>query len=155
MAEGYRKGAHSVFAIHVHVVWITKYRKSVLAGPVGLRIRELVRGICDNLDVRILKGHVARDHVHLMLSVPPKVRISELLQRLKGRSAHVLLDEFAHLRKAFWGRHLWARGYFCCSSGNITDDMVKAYIENQCADEDDDFNVEEGGPTGRDGPPPP
>ena len=77
-----------------------------------------------------------------------KVRISELLQRLKGRTAHILLNEFAHLRKAFWGRHLWARGYFCCSSGNITDQMVKAYIENQCADEDDDFKVEEGAQRG-------
>jgi len=142
----YRKGAHSVFAIHLHVVWITKYRKAILAGPVGQRVREIVRGVCDGLDVRILKGHVARDHIHLLISVPPKLKISDLLQRLKGRSAHVLLDEFAHLRRAFWGRHVWARGYFCCSSGNITDDMVKAYIENQTVEEDDDFKVEEVGP---------
>jgi putative transposase len=152
--QDYRKGAHTVFAIHLHLVWITKYRKPVLAGPVGLRVREVVRGICDNLDVRILKGHVARDHVHLMVSVPPKLKISDLLQRLKGRTANILLEDFAHLRKAFWGRHVWARGYFCCSTGNITDEMVKAYIENQAADEDDDFKVEEGGPKGRDGPPP-
>ncbi|MBT9584134.1 IS200/IS605 family transposase [bacterium] len=150
----YRKGAHTVFAIHLHVVWITKYRKAILAGPVGLRVRAVVRGVCDQMNVQILKGHVAGDHVHLMLSVPPKVRISDLLQRLKGRSANILLDEFAHLRKAFWGRHVWARGYFCCSSGNITDDMVKAYIENQTVEDDDDFRVEEGGTKGRDGPPP-
>jgi len=81
-----------VYAIHLHIVWITKYRKAVLEGAVGLRVREIVRGICECLDVQIIKGHVSRDHVHLMLSVPPKVRISELLQRLKGRSAHVLLD---------------------------------------------------------------
>lgn len=151
----YRKGAHTVYNIHLHLVWITKYRKRVLAGPVGLRLRELVREVCGRLDVKIVRGHVAQEHVHLMVSIPPKLRVSDLLQRLKGTTACALLGEFPHLRKAFWGRHLWARGYFCASSGNVTDEMVKAYIENQMDDSDDEFRVEgEGAPKGRDGPPP-
>ena len=142
MPMGYRHGAHSVFEIHLHLVWATKYRKRVLGEAVGKRLRELIRQTCREQDVDILKGHVAKDHVHLMVSIPPQVCISRLVQRLKGRSSHKLLAEFHHLRKAFWGRHLWARGYFCCSTGNVTDEAVKAYIENQSHENDGDFRVD-------------
>lgn len=138
----YRHGAHSVFEIHLHFVWVTKYRKPVLTGEVGLRVRELIRQSCREEEVEILKGHVAKNHVHLFVSIPPQVTISRLVQRLKGKSSHHLLAEFAHLRKAFWGRHLWARGYFCCSSGNVTDEVITAYIADQTQDDDGDFRVE-------------
>jgi len=143
----YRHGAHTVFAIHLHLVWVTKYRKPILTGDVGLRVRDLLREICGQQEVTILKGHVSKDHVHLFVSVPPSVTISRLLQRLKGKSAYRLLDEFPHLRKKFWGQHLWARGYFCCSSGNVTDEVVKEYIEHQLHGEGSDISVEgEGSP---------
>jgi putative transposase len=80
--------------------------------------------------------------VHLFVSIPPQVTISRLVQRLKGKSSHSLLAEFDHLRKTFWGRHVWARGYFCCSSGNVTDEVIAAYIENQAHEEDADFRVD-------------
>lgn len=105
-------------------------------------MRELIRGVCRDEDVEILKGHVSQDHVHLMVSIPPQVTISRLVQRLKGKSSYKLLGEFEHLRKTFWGRHIWARGYFCCSSGNVTDEVIKAYIEGQSHEEDIDFRVE-------------
>jgi len=140
----YRHGAHTVFEIHVHLVWVTKYRKVVLRGEVGERVRELLREICRQHEVTIMKGHVAKDHVHLFVSLPPQVTISRLVQWLKGKSSRKLLEEFAHLRKAFWGRHLWARGYFCCSSGNVTDEVIKEYIAGQMEDADDDFKVEGG-----------
>ncbi len=118
-----------------------------MAGPVGERLRDLVREICDRQDVKIIKGHVSRDHVHLFVSLPPRLCISKLLQQLKGRTSYKLLMEFPHLRKLFWGKHLWARGYFCCSSGNVTDEIVKEYIAKQDVSRDDDFRVEgEGGP---------
>jgi putative transposase len=138
----YRHGSHSVFDIHLHIVWTTKYRKPVMVGEVGHRVREIVRQACREQDVEILKGHVSKDHVHLFVSIPPQVTISRLVQRLKGRSSYKLLGEFAHLRKTFWGRHLWARGYFCCSSGNVTDEVIKAYIENQDHETDGDFRIE-------------
>src|SRR6201996_4378378 len=138
----YRHGAHSVFEIHLHLVWTTKYRKAVLVGPVGIRLRELIREICGAEDVQILKGHVSKDHVHLLVSIPPQVTISRLLQWLKGKTAHHLLMEFPHLKKQFWGRHVWARGYFCCSSGNVTDEIVAQYIANQNTTPDEDFKVD-------------
>ena len=138
----YRHGAHTVFRIHLHLVWVTKYRKPVMTGEVGLRLRELLREICGHQEVTIVKGHVARDHIHLFVSVPPRVTISRLVQLLKGKSSFKLMQEFPHLAKKFWGRHLWARGYFCVSSGNVTDEVIKEYIENQSHDQDSDFRVE-------------
>lgn len=138
----YRHGAHTVFTIHLHLVWITKYRKRVLGGEVGTRVRELIRQICREEEVEILKGSVSKDHVHLLVSIPPQVTISRLVQKLKGRTSGKLMSEFAHMKKGFWGRHVWARGYFCCSSGNVTDEVIKAYIENQNAEDDGDFRVE-------------
>src|SRR5262245_5937587 len=107
----YRHGAHSVFEIHRHLVWVTKYRKPVLVGPIGYRLRELISEICGSEDVHILKGHVSKDHVPLLVSIPPQVTISRLVQRLKGKTAYRMLQEFVQLRKQFWGRHLWVRGY--------------------------------------------
>lgn len=116
MSPNYRHGSHAVFEIHLHIVWTTKYRKGVLSGEVGKRVREVIRQVCRDEDVEIMKGHVSRDHVHLLVSIPPSVTVSRLVQRMKGNRSHKLLYEFEHLRRTFWGRHLWARGYFCCSS---------------------------------------
>ena len=95
----------------------------------------------------IVKGHVAKDHVHLLVSVPPKLSVSELVKGLKGRSSRKMLQEYDELRREFWGRHLWARGYFAASTGNVTDEIVAEYIEKQSRispdDGDQDFHVED------------
>ena len=138
----YRRGAHTVYEIHLHVVWTTKYRKPVLTGEVPLRIRDLVREICGEYDIKIMKGHVSKDHVHLLVSIPPQVTISRMMQWLKGKTAYKMMMEFPHLKKHYWGQHTWARGYFCCSTGNVTDEVVAEYIANQTDNRDDDFKVE-------------
>ena len=141
---GYRKSAHTTYDLKYHLVWITKYRKPVLRGAEGLRARDLIRQTCATLDVEIITGHVAVDHVHLLVSVPPQVSGSQLMQRIKGRSSRRMLDEFEDLKKQFWGRHLWARGYFAVSSGNVTDDVIARYIEmqgNLPPDDDTNFRV--------------
>lgn len=140
--SGYRHGSHTVFQIHLHLVWITKYRKKVLQGDVASRVRDLILEICRSENVEILKGHVSKDHIHVFVSIPPQITISRLVQRLKGKSSHKMLNEFSHLRKIYWGRHLWARGYFCCSSGNVTDEVIKEYIEQQIDGGDDIFSID-------------
>ena len=87
-------------------------------------MRELVREVCKARDVEILKGHISREHVHLFVSVPPQLSISELMKSIKGRTSRKILMEFKTLNRQFWGRHFWARCYFLASSGNITDEMV-------------------------------
>jgi len=142
----YRKGSHTVYDIKYHIVWITKYRKSVLRGEIGLRLRELIRQTCEAEEVYIEKGHVAADHVHLLLSVPPNIAVSDLVQRLKGRSSRKMLDEYSELRRQFWGQHLWARRYFVASFGNVTDEIIAKYIEMQNEkpqNDNEDFRVGE------------
>ena len=142
--EPYRRTAHTRFDLKFHLVWITKYRKKLLRGDVGLRLRQIGRTIGAELEVEILKGHVSQDHVHLFVSCPPHVSAGYLMQRVKGKSSRILLREYSHLNKACWGRHLWARGFFVASSGVITDEAILEYIRTQDATkEDGDFKVDD------------
>ena len=127
----YRLGAHTKSDLKVHLVWIPKYRKAVLTGEVAIRVRDLIRQIAAEHELEIISGKVARDHVHVFLAYRPNQAISQVMQWLKGISTRVLLQGFPHLRKKFWGRHFWARGYFAVTSGTITDEMIKEYIEEQ------------------------
>jgi putative transposase len=128
--QNIRKGSHSIHQLHVHLVWSTKYRYEVLRGDIQLRCRELIRQSCDTLDIQILKGVVSKDHIHLHLSYPPKLSISDILKRLKGRSAKLLLSEYSELKKRYWGGHLWGIGYGAWSTGNITDEMIQEYLNH-------------------------
>ena len=129
--ENYRTGAHTRYDIKYHFVWITKYRKPVLTGAVGLRLRDLVREICRTHDIEILQGAISSDHVHVLLSCPPNMSPSKIMQYIKGKSSRKLMMEFRHIQKQYWGRHLWARGYFVASSGNVTDEAIMEYIRHQ------------------------
>ena len=126
----YRTGPHTKYKIEYHFVWITKYRYAVLKGDVALRLRELVRQTCTAFDIEILRGVVSKDHVHLLLSSPPTLSPSEIMRRIKGRTSSKLLEEFPYLKKRYWGRHFWGRGYFSTTSGAITDDVILQYLEN-------------------------
>jgi len=143
--ENYRTGSHSRFDIKFHFVWITKYRKGVLVGEVGTRLRDLIREICRTYDIEILQGAVSRDHVHVLLSCPPSLSPSKIMQYIKGKTSRKLMMEFKHIQKQYWGRHLWARGYFVASSGNVTDEAIIEYIRQQDgtepADGGDNFQV--------------
>lgn len=127
----YQLGAHTKHDLKVHLIWIPKYGKKVLTGEVTLRVRDRIRQIAMEHEVSILSGKVASDHIHVRVAYRPHVDISRIVQWLKGISSRILLQEFVHLRKAFWGRHLWARGYLAVSTGNLTDEMVRDYIEQQ------------------------
>jgi putative transposase len=89
----YRRAAHAVYRLHYHLVFTTKYRKPALRGEVGEQVRELVREACRTLDIVIVKGHVRPDHVHLMLSVPPHLSPSRVMQSIKGKTSHHLLQD--------------------------------------------------------------
>lgn len=120
----YSTGSHSVYYHRYHVVWSTKYRYDVLRGELRLRIREIIRQVCRELNVEIIKGVLSTDHVHMFIAVPPKYAISQVIQRMKGRSSYRVQQEFPAIRKRYWGRHFWAKGYFSTTSGNITDDVI-------------------------------
>lgn len=139
----YRHGSHTIFKIEYHFVWVTKYRYKVLEGDIGHRLVEFVRQTCEMFDIAIKKGVVSKDHVHIMISAPPNMAPSEIMRRIKGRSASKLFDEFPYLKKRYWGRHLWARGYFCVTSGEVTQEMIENYLEHHFEpNKNDNFRME-------------
>ena len=140
----YRYDSHSVFYIQYHFVFVTKYRYQILKGDVGLKVRELIRQTCQAFEIEILKGVVSKDHVHLLVSAPPTMAPSEIMRRIKGRSSMKLFESYPDLKKRYWGRHFWARGYFCVTSGELTEEMITHYLEHHFEPKvDDNFRAEE------------
>ena len=125
----YTSGSHTVFYHRYHIVWITKYRYTVLEGALRERIRTIIRQVCKELGVQIVSGVLSREHVHMFVEIPPHIAVSDFVRRVKGRSSHRVQMEFPDLRKRYWGRHFWARGYFSTTSGNITDDVILQYLQ--------------------------
>ncbi len=141
-----RYGSHSVTRLTAHIVWVTKYRYPVLKGDIQKRCRELIIQICHAEDVRILKGVVSKDHVHMHIEYPPAKSLSDLVKRFKGRTSRLLQQEHPVLQKQYWGRHFWAIGYGAWSTGNITEEMVQEYLEHHrhpSNKETDNFILEE------------
>ena len=140
--KDYKRGSHTVWDCKYHLVWTTKYRYQVLEDDMGRRCREFLREIAISKEMMIYAGSINRDHVHMLISIPPQLSVSRAAQYLKGKSSHRLLSEYKVLRKRYWGPHLWARGYWVASSGNVSDEVWKEYIKNQKPPEpDDDFTV--------------
>ncbi len=136
MASEYKYGGHSIHDIQYHVCWCTKYRYAILRGEIGERCRDLLRQIAMAREITIIRGAVAPDHVHVLISAPPSLAPAKIVQYLKGRSSHKLQMEYETLSKRYCGQHLWARGYFCATVGTVTDEIIKKYIEEQKWDED-------------------
>ncbi len=124
----YRYGSHTIYRIEYHFVFVTKYRYQVLKGDVGYKIRDLIKQTCDFHEIEIKKGVVSKDHVHIFISAPPNLAPSEIMRRIKGRSSRKIFEMFPNIKKKYWGRHFWARGYFCVTSGNMTAEMIENYL---------------------------
>lgn len=115
----------------------------MLTGELGERLRDLVRQTCDAFEIRILKGVVSKDHIHILVSAPPTLAPSEIMRRVKGRTSSKLFEEFPHIKKRYWGRHFWARGYFCSTVSQMTEEMIKDYLDHHFEPKpSDDFKVE-------------
>ena len=130
----YATSSHGVYYHRYHIVWSTKYRYKILSGDVRLRARDICRQVCVENGVEILHGVLSREHVHMFVSVPPKIAIADLLRKMKGRSSYKLQREFPELKKRYWGRKFWGRGYFSTTNGAITEDAVLQYLDNHLPD---------------------
>jgi Transposase and inactivated derivatives len=133
--DDYKHWAHAFFDPYASGL-DNEISQAGLVGDIALKIREILRQISTSWSVEIVRGHVSRDHIHLFVSFPPQVTISRLVQKLKGKSSDKLLHAYPSLRRQYWGRHFWACGCFCCSSGNVTVEVIKQYIERQSHQDD-------------------
>jgi putative transposase len=134
-----RIGTHTISRLSVHIIFCTKYRYKVLEGDVQYRCRDLLVQICNSEDVKILRGVVSKDHVHMHIEYPPKISVSDIVKRMKGRTSRILQMEFPQLKKRYWGKHFWAIGYGVWSTGVITDEMVQEYLEHHKDDSNKDY----------------
>ncbi|WP_085907083.1 IS200/IS605 family transposase [Kiloniella majae] len=123
----YTASGHAVFHNRYHLVWITKYRYRVLTREMRLRIREITRQICAQLGVTIGKGVLSDNHVHMFVEIPPRLSVSDFLQKVKGCTSRKIQQEFPELR---WGQRFWTRGYFCTTAGNVTEQTILDYIDS-------------------------
>jgi putative transposase len=128
--EKHRHNGHTISRLTAHIVLVTKYRYPVLQADIQKRFRDLIKQIFEAKDVIILKGVVSKDHIHMHIEYPPKVSISEIAKAIKGRTSHLIQEQFPELKKRYWGRYFWATGYGIWSTGNITDAMVQKYLEH-------------------------
>ena len=138
-----RKSSHVQYDIEYHLVWTTKYRYRILSGRIAERCRELIRQSCNAMEINIMKGSIGKDHVHLLVSCPPNICVSKIVQQLKGKTSRVLLSEYKELKKRYWGQHMWAVGYFCRSVGDVSNEIIKEYIESQTDEYEETFKIVE------------
>jgi len=123
----FKKLAHVVWDCKYHVVWCPKYRFRILKGDIAKSIREIIRQLCEWRKIEILAGNVQTDHVHMVISFPPKYSVAEVIGFLKGKSAIKVFDRHLDLKKRYWGRHFWAKGY-CVSTVGLDEEQIKKYV---------------------------
>ena len=131
MTRRFRKLAHSLYECKYHVVFCPKYRYKIMQDDVRQYVTQQAHRLCSQKDgVEALEVNVQADHVHLVLSIPPKYAVSELVGFLKGKLALRLFDRFPQLRKRYWGQHVWSRGY-CVSTVGLDEERIRKYVRWQ------------------------
>jgi putative transposase len=126
-----RHGRHCVFQLHAHLVFIPKYRKQVFTKAILETMREIFTEICQRFEATLVEFEGEADHVHLMVTYPPKVALSKLVNALKGVSSRLIRRDFPQLEKYYWKGVLWSPSYFAGSCGGAPLTIVKQYIKNQ------------------------
>ena len=127
----YKKLSHVVYKCDYHIVWVPKYRLRILKGDIKELVSHDIRMLCEWKGCQVQEMNVQADHVHLLVSVPPKVSISKLMGTLKGKIAIKLLKSYPKLKKKpYWGNHFWARGYFVSTVG-LDEETIKKYVKYQ------------------------
>ena len=127
----YKRQSHVVYKCDYHIVWVPKYRLRVLTGEVGKLVDEDIRKLSEWLGCEVMELNVQADHVHVVVSIPPKVSVSTYMGTIKGKIAIKMFKSYPKLKKKpYWGNHFWARGYFVNTVG-VNEEMIKKYVKYQ------------------------
>lgn len=145
MARRFKKLAHSLYECKYHIVFCPKYRYKILQDEVRNYVIQQVYELSSQKDkIEVLELNVQADHVHLVVSIPPKYAVSQYMGFLKGKLALRLFDRFPQLRKRYWGQHVWSRGY-CVSTVGIDEELIRKYVKwQQQKDEDEASGATQG-----------
>ena len=123
--------AHTTWNCTYHIVFIPKYRKKILFGKVRKDVGEILRKLCEMKGVELIEGATRPDHVHMYVAIPPKLSVAEFVGYLKGKSALMVYDRHPELAYGNKDRHLWARGYYVTTVGNVNEETIRKYIRDQ------------------------
>lgn len=126
-----RTGRHCVFNMHVHLVFVAKYRRDVFSKDMLLTMQEVFGRVCIDFEAELVEFDGEHDHVHLLVNYPPKVAISSLVNSLKGASSRILRKKHPEIRNKLWGNALWSPSYFASSCGGAPIGIIKQYIQQQ------------------------
>lgn len=127
-----RHGRHCIFLMHVHLVFVTKYRRKAFSKEVIDFLRPVFEKVCNDFESELVEFDGENDHVHLLINYPPKVSVSKLVNSLKGVSSRkVRSANFKSAKSTLWGKHLWSPSYFAGSCGGAPLELIKQYIEQQ------------------------
>ena len=127
----FRKLSHTIWHCQYHIVWVPKYRYRILDGSLREATEIGIQAICGYAGCEVVELNVQRDHVHLMVMIPPKISVSNMMGRLKGQTSMKLFNQFRNLReKPYWGNHFWSKGY-CVDTLGLDSEMIRKYIQYQ------------------------
>jgi putative transposase len=125
-----KRTSHAVYEAQYHFVWCPKYRKKLLVGEIKKKVKEIFFEIAERYEFEIDKCEVAEDHIHILISFPPRYSISKVVGIIKSRSGSMIFEEFPRVKKKLWGGHFWEQGYFVRTVGEqITDEVIRKYID--------------------------
>lgn len=126
-----QSGAHTRHALAIHLIWVVKYRRSVLTHEIGDRVKAIVSQVAVEIGCEIIRIETDVDHVHVIVRITPTHRICDVARRFKGRSARMIFQEFPAIKNRLWGGHLWQPSYFSCTVGGAPLEVLKKYVESQ------------------------
>ena len=130
MAKKENALAHMKWMCKYHIVFTPKYRRKMIYNQYREDVREIIKRLCSYKGVEILGGNVMSDHVHILVSIPPKMSVSSFMGYLKGKSALMMFDRHANLKYKFGNRHFWSEGYYVSTVG-LNEAVIKKYIQDQ------------------------
>ena len=130
MANQTNSMAHTKWMCKYHIVFTPKYRRKMIYNQYREDVREIIKQLCSYKGVEILGGNVMSDHVHILVSIPPKMSVSSFMGYLKGKSALMMFDRHANLKYKFGNRHFWSEGYYVSTVG-LNEAVIKKYIQDQ------------------------
>lgn len=132
MSNDFRTGRTCVFQMHVHLVFVTKYRRSVFTKKILQELEKIFQNVCDDFESTLVEMNGEKDHVHLLVNYPPKISISKLVNSLKGVSSRMIRKgNYPTIQKALWGNALWSPSYFAASCGGAPLSIIQEYIQQQ------------------------
>ena len=130
MAKKENSLAHTKWMCKYHIVFTPKYRRKVIYNQYKADIRDIIKQLCSYKGVEIIEGHLMPDHIHMLVSIPPKISVSSFMGYLKGKSALMIFDRHANLKYRYGNRHFWCRGYYVDTVGR-NEKAIREYVKNQ------------------------